>query len=138
MPRKPSPKLAIVADHPGATLPQPPLKLGAAGMSLWRDVLAAYEFSDRGSYETLAQACSAADRAAEMAAQIDQDGVVLRTKTGLRDHPLLKHELAARAFVVRSLARLGLDLEPVRPGPGRPGGGGVGISWKALPNGDET
>jgi len=27
---------------------------------------------------------------------------------------------AARAFVVRTLARLGLDLVPVRPGPGRP------------------
>ena len=36
--------------------------------------------------------------------------------------PLLKHELAARAFVVRTLARLGLDLEPVRAGPGRPPG----------------
>jgi hypothetical protein len=133
MPRKPpSPKLAIVAQHPGATVPDPPMKLGQAGLSLWRDVLAAYEFGDRASYETLGQACAAADRAAEMAAQIDQDGVAIRTKTGLRDHPLLKHELASRAFVCRSLARLGLDLEPIRPGLGRPPGGS-GISWKALP-----
>jgi hypothetical protein len=135
MPRKPSaPKLVVAAPHPGLTLPEPPIKLGLVGMSLWRDVLVAYEFSDRASYETLAQACSAADRAAEMAAQIDRDGVAIRTKAGLRDHPLLKHELAARAFVVRALARLGLDLEPTRPGPGRPSGGGAGISWKALPS----
>jgi hypothetical protein len=37
----------------------------------------------------------------------------------LRDHPGLKHELAARAVVVRTLARLGLDLEAVKP-VGRP------------------
>jgi hypothetical protein len=44
MPRKPSPpKLAVVAPHPGATTPAPPIKLGEVGMSLWRDVLAAYE-----------------------------------------------------------------------------------------------
>jgi hypothetical protein len=135
MPRKPpSTKLAIVAQHPGATLPQPPCKLGPAGMDLWTSIVCAYEFGDRGSLETLGQACSAADRAAEMAAQIDRDGVAIRTKTGLRDHPLLKHELAARAFVVRALARLDLDLEPVRAGPGRPGGGSVGVTWKALPD----
>jgi hypothetical protein len=55
-----------------------------------------------------------------MRVQIDQDGECIRTKTGPGDHPLLKHELAARAFVVRTLGRLGLDLEPVRAGPGRP------------------
>jgi hypothetical protein len=33
----------------------------------------------------------------------------------------LRAELANRAFVVRSLARLGLDVEPVRP-MGRPPG----------------
>jgi hypothetical protein len=137
MPRKPSaPKLVVAAPHPGLTLPEPPIKLGLVGMSLWRDVLVAYEFSDRASYETLAQACSAADRAAEMAEQIDRDGVAIRTKTGLRDHPLLKHELAARAFVVRSLAKLGLDLEPLRAVAGRRGGSSVGIGWKALPSAD--
>jgi hypothetical protein len=40
----------------------------------------------------------------------------------MRDHSLIKHEIAARSFVVRTLARLGLDLEPVRAGPGRPAG----------------
>jgi hypothetical protein len=94
------------------------------------------KFSDRGSYETLAQAASAADRAAEMAEQIALDGVLIRTKTGVRDHPLLRHELHARTFIVSALARLGLDLEPIRSGPGRPAGTSVGINWKALPNAD--
>jgi hypothetical protein len=100
----------------------PPGKLGAVGMSLWNDITGAYEFSDRASYETLYQACVSADRASSLRDLIDEDGEVIRTKLGLRDHPGLKHEIAARSFVVRTLARLGLDLEPVRAGPGRPPG----------------
>jgi hypothetical protein len=30
------------------------------------------------------------------------------TKTGPKDHPCLKHELAARAFICRTLQRLGI------------------------------
>jgi hypothetical protein len=37
----------------------------------------------------------------------------------MREHPGLKHELAARSFVVRTLARLGLDVEAIKP-VGRP------------------
>jgi hypothetical protein len=37
----------------------------------------------------------------------------------MKEHPLLKHELAARAFVCRTLQRLGLDVEAIKP-PGRP------------------
>ena len=113
------PKLAVVA---APDEPQPSCKLGAVGMSLWCEITQAYEFNDRGSYETLSQACAAADRAEACRAQIDADGEVIRNKMGIRDHPLLKHEIASRAFVVRTLARLGLDLEPVRSGPGRPPG----------------
>jgi hypothetical protein len=122
MARKPAPYLSAVSPEPGGSV-QPSCKLGPIGMSLWRDVLGAYEFSDRASYETLAQACAAADRAERCRAQIDEDGELLRMRSGaVKDHPLLKHELAARSFVVRSLSRLGLDLEPVRAGPGRPPG----------------
>ena len=132
MPRKPGPNLKVIAAAPGGDVPTPPCKLGAVGMSLWTDITAAYEFSDRASYETLAQACAAADRAERCREQIDADGEMLRTKLGVRDHPLLKHEITARSFVVRTLARLGLDLEPVRAGAGRPPSGGIGLSWKDL------
>jgi hypothetical protein len=46
--RKPSspPKLAVIPQHPGATLPEPPCKLGTAGMDLWRGIVSSYEFSD--------------------------------------------------------------------------------------------
>jgi hypothetical protein len=35
-------------------------------------------------------------------------------------------ELAARAFVVKTLVRLGLNVEPLRNGPGRPS---RGLGW---------
>ena len=132
MPRRSGPKLQVIAAAPASAVPAPPCKLGAVGMSLWSDITASYEFGDRASYETLAQACAAADRAERCREQIDADGEMLRTKLGVRDHPLLKHEIAARSFVVRTLARLGLDLEPVRAGAGRPPSGGIGLSWKDL------
>ena len=91
-------------------------------MGLWRDIVSNYEFNDRASYETLFQACAAADRAASLREQIDQDGEMIRTKLGVKDHPALKHELASRSFVVRTLAMLGLDLEPIRGSVGRPPG----------------
>ena len=68
----------------------------------------------------LAQACAGLDRAEALRAQIDADGEVIRGRDGLKDHPALKHELASRAFVVRTLARLGLNFEPLRAGVGRP------------------
>jgi hypothetical protein len=46
---------------------------------------------------------------------IDRDGEIIRTKAGPREHPGLKHELAARAFVVRTLHKLGLDVEAIKP-----------------------
>jgi Phage terminase, small subunit len=132
MPRRSGPKLQVIAAAPASAVPTPPWKLGAVGLSLWSDITASYEFGDRASYETLAQACAAADRAERCREQIDADGEVIRTKAGPRDHPLLKHEITARSFVVRTLARLGLDLEPVRAVAGRPPSGGIGMSWKDL------
>jgi hypothetical protein len=122
MPRRTSPKLTVIPAPSVEQPPRSPIKLGPIGQSLWDDIVSSYEFSDRASYETLAQACSAADRAERCREAIDADGEVVKVRGGgLRDHPLLKHEITARSFVVRTLARLGLDLEPVR-GMGRPPG----------------
>jgi hypothetical protein len=99
---------------------QPPPNLGEHGSALWRTIISEYDVQDSGGREMLRQACAALDRAEGLAASIDHDGPVIYTKGGPRDHPALKHELASRAFVCRTLARLGLDVEPVRTGPGRP------------------
>lgn len=101
----------------------PPRPLGIHGQALWEAIQAEYAVEDAGGLELLAQACAALDRAESCRAEIDRDGPVISGKGGLRDHPLLKHELGNRAFVTRAIARLGLDVESVRP-IGRPPGGG--------------
>lgn len=125
MARKPvgaPPKLRVIpmqTREPG--LP-PPSDLGPTGAELWRNVVRDYAFNDVGSVETLKQTCAAVDRAEDCRRQIEEDGLMIRTRTGVKEHPLLRHELTARSLAIRMLARLGLDLEPVRSGPGRPPG----------------
>lgn len=129
MPRKASgtgrtaPKLTVLPQTK-PELPKSSIPLGPMGLSLWKDLIGTYEFGDRASLEALAQACAAADRAEQCRQQIESDGELIRTKTGqLREHPLLRAEMANRTFCVRCLQRLGLDLEPTSSrGPGRPPG----------------
>ena len=92
---------------------------------MWDRAQAEYRI-DVGGIELLAQACAAEDTAESLAAAIARDGHVIHSRTGVpRTHPAVKDELACRAFVVRTLERLGLNVEAVRP-PGRPPGGGLG------------
>jgi hypothetical protein len=114
-------KLTVISNS--LHVQKPPRKLGRHGMALWQRITNEYGVEDAGGVEMLAQGCAALDRAEACGAQIEKDGEMLRTKTGLKEHPLLKHELAARSFVVRTLQRLGLDVEAIKP-IGRPAGGG--------------
>ena len=115
-------------SNPAATASQPPRNLGDPGLSLWNRIMSEYRIEDCGGLEMLAQACQALDRAETLRSEIERDGEVLRLQGTVRDHPALKHELANRAFVVRTLVRLGLNFEPVRLSAGRPGYGGIG--WR--------
>ena len=107
-----------MVDNPSAS---PPRHLGKHGLNLWRTIMAEYQIDDSGGGEMLAQACAALDRAEECAAAIGAKGVIILTEHGPKDHPALKHELQNRAFVVRTLSRLGLDVEAIKP-IGRPPG----------------
>ena len=118
MAKKPNLKLV---PSPALNPDAPPANLGQPGLSLWRRVMAEYDLQDTGGREMLAQACAALDRAESLAARIAEDGEIIHSRAGPKDHPGLKHELACRAFICRTLARLGLDVEPVRP-MGRPPG----------------
>jgi hypothetical protein len=107
-------RLTLV-DQSDVTSLSPPATLGQTGANLWQTIMTEYNIRDSGGREMLRQACEAADRVAEFSAIIKRDGPVVRTKMGPKDHPLLKHEQAARSFIVRSLGgRLGLDVEPVK------------------------
>lgn len=90
------PPLTLVA--PGSTGTQPPRKLGSAGAALWDAVTGEYRVEDAGGIELLMQACLASDRVEALAAAIDADGEIIRTRTGARVHPGLKDEVAAGVY----------------------------------------
>jgi len=109
----------------------PPRKLGAPGMALWNRVQAEYSIADIGGIEVLCQICQALDDVEALTAAVERDGRTIQTPTGVKAHPALRDILQGRAFIVRSLAKLGVTLEPVKP-MGRPGRG-LGITWEQLP-----
>jgi hypothetical protein len=94
---------------------KPPLDLGRPGRTLWDAITSEFEINDSAGRELLSQACIAADRAEECAAEISRDGVTVDTRCGPKEHPLLKHELANRSFVIRALGKLGLTFEAIKP-----------------------
>jgi hypothetical protein len=117
MRKKPDLKLIKPAANGNA----PPRTLGHHGQSLWDRVLSEYDMHDVAGRELLTLACQALDRTEALREAIDRDGELIVSRTGgLREHPSIKPELANRAFVVKTLTKLGLDLEPLRTGPGRP------------------
>jgi len=112
--KTPNSSLTIV-EPPTFTPIAPPRKLGEAGQALWDAVQNEFRIEDCGGVELLMQACLAADRAEALAARIDKDGETIHTAMGLKAHPCLKDELAARSFICRTLQRLGITDEAIRP-----------------------
>jgi len=119
------------ASSPASTGTSSARKLGKHGQALWKSINDEYEIDDAGGIETLMQVCLMVDRVEGIAAQIRRDGLMIKTKSAMREHPLLKVELGGRAFITRNLARLGINIEAVRS-PGRPAGGGIGVSFEAF------
>ena len=107
-----------------SNLPQPTRDLGPSGLDLWTSIQNDYVITDLGGIEVLMEACAALDRAELLAAQIAADGPTIAGPNGPRVHPCIAAEIQCRNSVVRSLAKLGLLHEPIRPmgpGPGRHG-----------------
>jgi P27 family predicted phage terminase small subunit len=115
-----NPALKIVTKA-SRTVNNPTRNLGKHGLNLWQRVTSEYNVSDVSGREILTLACQALDRAESCRAIIDEEGEVITMRSGgVRDHPALRHEIQNRQFVVKALVRLGLDVEPLRAGPGRP------------------
>jgi hypothetical protein len=112
------PPLTLV--DPAATGISPPRKLGHHGLDLWNGITGQYRIDDRGGVELLIQACLASDRVEALKAAIDRDGETIHTRAGPRSHPALRDELQLRSFIVRTLERLGVNVEVIKP-VGRPG-----------------
>jgi P27 family predicted phage terminase small subunit len=114
----------------------PPKILGKAGAQLWGNIMSQYAITDAGGLAILQQACQCLDDAEACATQIAREGLTITNKQGItKPHPLLVSKLSARSLCCRLLAKLGLNLEPVK-GNGRPSGENVGISWRDLPHDD--
>jgi hypothetical protein len=121
MPAKPEKPTLAVVDATAASYPPPPKKLAKPGATLWREIQVEYAIEDVGGRELLLQCCLAKDRLARLAARIDEDGEIVRTPSGPKLHPAVAEERALRAFIVRTLAKLGITLESLKP-VGRPPG----------------
>jgi hypothetical protein len=105
-------KLAVISAPPAADPQAIPAGLGVHGQRLWREVQSEYAVTDIGGRELLAQACAALDMAHMCREQISVDGLMQKMSSGWREHALVKHELANRAFVVSTLQKLGITTEP--------------------------
>jgi hypothetical protein len=122
MPKTPAPPaLSIVS--PDATAGSPPRNLGQHGRKLWNEIQGAYRIDDIGGRELLAQACGALDVVEALGEAIVRDGTVVYSRAGPKAHPAVKDQIAARAFLVRTLEKLGVTSENIKPGPGRPPSG---------------
>jgi hypothetical protein len=118
----PKPPRLTLIDPPSFEVPKPPRPLGKHGRSLWNRVQGEYRIEDAGGTELLILACNALDRAELLAEAVERDGCVVYSRSGApRSHPSVKDELACRAFVARTLERLGITSENIKPAPGRPG-----------------
>jgi hypothetical protein len=126
------PPLSIVKTRATGGL-KPARKLGKTGLALWNTIMAEYQITDAGGAELLLQICGASDRLDAIGNCIAADGETIRTKTGMRAHPLLREETALRAFVSRTIERLGLNIETVKP-VGRPPGR---VGWARALNADD-
>jgi len=95
--------------------------LGEPGANLWRAVMKQYTIRDAGGLAILETACISRDRSREFAAIIKREGAMIRGTGGvMREHNLIKHEREERALESRLLTKLGLNLEALHPGVGRP------------------
>lgn len=103
--------------------PKPPRHLSREAKRLWREIQESYVIDDKAGTLLLQTALEAFDRMREYQAQIKKDGpVILDRFEQPKAHPLLATERDSRAQMLAALKALNLDREPLRDGPGRPGG----------------
>jgi hypothetical protein len=86
---------------------KPPSTLHERGARLWREMIREHDIDGTAELAILRQICEMVDRAESLRARVAADGEMLTAADGtLRDHPALRHEQNARAFVVRGLSKL--------------------------------
>ena len=103
--------------------PKPPKGLTREACRWWRRLIAEYEIGDEAGLLLLQTALESFDRMREAQAALAKDGLTVADRFGqVKVHPLTVVERDSRGQMLASLRALNLDLEPVQPRPGRPGG----------------
>jgi hypothetical protein len=131
-----SPQLKLVSSppndgKPAAKATRSTRKLGKHGQALWDKLKTTYKVTKKADVETLRLVCEAQDRLCAIEVQIQLDGLMVMGRNGAREHPLLRSEVSLRSFITRYLRQLVNPDEP-RRGPGRPGSGGIGLTWQQM------
>ncbi len=99
------------------TEPKPPKHLTAEAKKFWRRVSSEYELTPDAEL-ILQVAAENWDRAQQARVEVSRDGL---TADGRR-HPAIDIEKQAYGLFLRAMRQLGLDIDPPRPGAGRPEG----------------
>ena len=100
-----------------------PTSLGPDGRELWRRLRSAYDIRDAGGLTLLGTAAECRDLEVQAMAEVRRDGFVITDKYGQkRSHPCLTVARDARGQMLTALRLLHLDIEPINPHIGRPGG----------------
>lgn len=104
---------------PGLAANDPPDDLAGTERAIWLRLQVEYGLEDGAAIVLLEQLCRNLQLVRECRERIEADGKV--TAAG-REHPLLKVMRDADKAAATALRHLNFDLEPLRPGPGRPPG----------------
>lgn len=107
-------------------LPEPPKNLSLDAKKLWTDLVAEYTLTDVAGMAILEAGLESFDRARAAKELLDVEGMVVEDRwSQKKSHPATAIERDSRAAWLSALKMLNLDIEPLKPGPGRPSGGGM-------------
>jgi phage terminase small subunit len=104
--------------------PTPPSHLSDASKATWGQITRDYAMhGDAVGLGLLETALTAWDRAEEARLEIAKEKIQVPDRySNMKPHPLLKIQAAFMAEYRAAIKQLHFDLEPLRPGPGRPPG----------------
>ena len=100
-----------------------PATLSAEARIWWARLLDEYGIDDPAGLLLLQILFEAFDRMRGAQRRIKKDGSIIKDRFDqLRAHPAITTERDSRAQMLMAMKNLNLDIEPLRDGPGRPGG----------------
>jgi P27 family predicted phage terminase small subunit len=100
-----------------------PKNLKKDGKRLFRELAEDFNITDPAGLQYLATAAECLDRMKEAQKEIKRHGVLVEDRYKvLKQNPACGIEKDARNGLLAALKALNLDLEPLKDGPGRPGG----------------